>query len=96
MAVLPSGDNEKNKKQSLDRRFQPSVEPSPMRTWLSALRKEVGELSPPVLIYGGAATAMFVWGLGFILQGLWLTGIIIFFSACALLGYALYFLKYMK
>jgi hypothetical protein len=45
------------------------------------------------VIYGVAASALFVFGLYFIFSGRWFTGLLICLPAGCFLGFALYFLK---
>jgi len=46
------------------------------------------------LIYGAAASALFVIALCFVFRGRWITGFLIMLPAGCFLGYALHFLKY--
>ncbi|MFY9288026.1 MAG: hypothetical protein WAO98_05945 [Alphaproteobacteria bacterium] len=45
------------------------------------------------IIYGMAASALFVVALYFLLSGLWFTGFLVLLPAGCFLGFALYFLK---
>jgi hypothetical protein len=48
------------------------------------------------LIYGLAASALFVIALYFVLTGHWITGLLVLMPAACFLGYALHFLKFSR
>jgi hypothetical protein len=53
-----------------------------------------GKLPNASLIYGVAASALFVVALYFMFTGLWFTGLLVLLPGLCFLGFALHFLKY--
>jgi hypothetical protein len=64
------------------------------RPLTSAGGPQAGGLPNASIVYGGAASALFVIALYFALIGRWVTGGLVLLLAGCFLGYALHFLKY--
>lgn len=57
--------------------------------------KERNEKLPnATVVYGVAASALFVIALCYLVKGHWITGLFVMFPAACFLGFALYFLKH--
>ena len=66
--------------------------PSALSTALNPMLRE-GKLPNASLIYGMAASGLFVVAVYFLFTGMWFTGGLVFLPAMCFLGFALYFLK---
>jgi hypothetical protein len=60
---------------------------------LQPLSGQPARVPPASIIYGVAASALFVMGIYFLFTGRWVTGLLVALPAAALLGFAMHFLK---